>query len=72
VAAAELVAELTELRRVRLVPEISLHQAAEPVSVWQQATRRAGLDPPFWVFVWPGGQALARFLLDHPELAAGR
>jgi len=75
VVAAELIAELTDLRRVALVPEIWLHQAAEPVSVWQrveQATGRAGLDPPYWAFAWPGGQAMARYLLDHPQTAAGR
>jgi len=75
VAAAEIIAELTELRRVSLVPEIWLHQAAEPVSAWQrveQATGRTGLDPPFWAFAWPGGQAMARYLLDHPETAAER
>ncbi|MGH3255063.1 MAG: class I SAM-dependent methyltransferase [Streptosporangiaceae bacterium] len=74
-AAAEMIAELTELRHVPLVPEIWLHQAGEPVSVWQrveEATGRTGLEPPFWAFAWPGGQALARYLLDHPETAAGR
>jgi predicted nicotinamide N-methyase len=30
------------------------------------------LPPPFWAFAWAGGQALARFLLDHPERVAGR
>jgi len=75
VAAAEMIAQLTELRRVPLVPEIWLHQAGEPVSAWErveQATGRTGLDPPFWAFAWPGGQAMARYLLDHPETAAGR
>ena len=74
-AAAEVIAELTELRHVPLVPEIRLHQAREPVSAWQrveQATGRTGMDPPFWAFAWPGGQALARYLLDHPETVAGR
>lgn len=73
--APELIGELTELRRVPLVPEIRLHQAGEPVSVWQrmeQVTGRTGLDPPFWAFAWAGGQAMARYLLDHPETAAGR
>ena len=73
--AAEMIADLTELRAVRLVPEIWLYQAGEPVSVWQrveQATGRTGLDPPFWAFAWPGGQAMARYLLDHPQTAAGR
>ena len=58
-----------------LVPEIRLYQASEPMSVWQhteRATGRTGLDPPFWAFAWAGGQALARYLLDHPETVTGR
>ena len=31
-----------------------------------------GLPPPFWAFAWAGGQALARYLLDHPEVVAGK
>jgi predicted nicotinamide N-methyase len=75
VPAPEVIRELTELRRVPLVPEIRLYLADEPVSAWQrveQATGRTGLDPPFWAFAWAGGQAMARYLLDHPETAAGR
>jgi predicted nicotinamide N-methyase len=30
------------------------------------------LPPPFWAFAWAGGQALARYLLDHPAEVAGR
>jgi predicted nicotinamide N-methyase len=58
-----------------MVPEIRLYQASEPMSVWQhteQATGRTGLDPPFWAFAWAGGQALARYLLDHPDTVTGR
>jgi predicted nicotinamide N-methyase len=65
----------TTLGPVTLVPEIRLYQAAEPMIVWQQteqATGQAGLDPPFWAFAWAGGQALARYLLDHPETVTGR
>ncbi len=65
----------TRLSSVALVPEIRLHQASEPISVWQRtetATGRTGLDPPFWAFAWAGGQALARYLLDHPETVRGR
>lgn len=43
--------------------------------MWQRtedATGCDGLDPPFWAFAWPGGQALARYLLDHPEMVRGR
>ena len=65
----------TALGPIPLVPEIRLHQASEPIGVWQhteRATGRTGLDPPFWAFAWAGGQALARYLLDHPEAVAGR
>jgi predicted nicotinamide N-methyase len=75
VLAPAIIEDLSELRRVPLVPEIWLYQADEPVGVWQrveQATGRTGLDPPFWAFAWAGGQAMARYLLDHPEAAAGR
>jgi predicted nicotinamide N-methyase len=30
------------------------------------------LAPPFWASAWLGGQALARFVLDHPDVVAGR
>jgi predicted nicotinamide N-methyase len=74
-AEQEIVRGHTTLRPVTLVPEIRLYQAAEPMRVWQQteqATGQAGLDPPFWAFAWAGGQALARYLIDHPETVAGR
>jgi predicted nicotinamide N-methyase len=28
--------------------------------------------PPFWAFAWAGGQAVARWVLDHPQEARGR
>lgn len=58
-----------------LVPEISLHLAHEAVPLWQKTEEELGemgLPPPFWAFAWAGGQALARYLLDNPSLAAGR
>jgi len=65
----------TTLGPVTLVPEIRLYQAAEPMSLWQRTevnAGRTGLDPPFWAFAWAGGQALARYLLDHPGTVRGR
>ena len=65
----------TVLGRAPLVPEIALHLASEITPIWQAAEawlERTGIEPPFWAFAWPGGQALARHLLDHPVLAAGR
>ncbi|MBV8890256.1 MAG: methyltransferase [Alphaproteobacteria bacterium] len=57
-----------------LVPEIRLHLATEVTPLWQateETLARQELPPPFWAFAWAGGQALARYLLDHPEIVAG-
>jgi len=72
---ARFIQSATQLRPLALVPELSLYQASDIYAVWElteQATGQAGLAPPFWGVAWPGGQALARFLLDHPDLVAGR
>lgn len=54
---------------VPFVPEITLLTAAEPFGLWDQSDRDA---PPFWAFPWAGGQALARYVLDHPGAVRGR
>jgi predicted nicotinamide N-methyase len=38
----------------------------------EEALGEMGVPPPFWAFAWAGGQALARYVLDHPEVVAGR
>jgi predicted nicotinamide N-methyase len=38
----------------------------------EEALAEIGLPPPFWAFAWAGGQALARYVLDHPEIVTGR
>ena len=56
-----------------LVPEIRLHLATEVTPIWQaseDSLARGAVPPPFWAFAWAGGQALARYLLDHPETVA--
>ncbi len=65
----------TVAARAPLVPEISLRLASEITPIWHATEAwlaREGAEPPFWAFAWPGGQALARHVLDHPELVAGR
>ncbi|WP_051467281.1 class I SAM-dependent methyltransferase [Actinomadura oligospora] len=63
------VRELTRTASPPLVPEVRLRLAEEPFTTWA-ATRAE--DPPFWAFAWAGGQALARFVLDRPDVVAGR
>jgi len=65
----------TKLLSPPLVPETRLHLAEESLSIWQKTEEELGeinVPPPYWAFAWAGGQALARYLLDNPELVAGR
>lgn len=65
----------TELLRPPLVPEIELHLASEIVPIWRKTEEELaaeGVPPPFWAFAWAGGQALARWVLDHPQTVRGR
>jgi predicted nicotinamide N-methyase len=57
------------------VPEIRLHLATEITPIWQATETwlaERNVDPPFWAFAWPGGQAFARMILDDPALVAGK
>ena len=52
-----------------------LHLADEAVELWTKTEaelQASGLPPPFWAFAWAGGQALARWIGDHPGHIAGR
>lgn len=62
------------LAPVPFVPEVRLHQADEPIGLWEltEGEFRSDQPPPFWAFAWAGGQGLARHVTDHPELVAGR
>ncbi len=65
----------TALSRAPLVPEIALHLATEITPIWQASEtwlQQKNIEPPFWAFAWPGGQALARHALDHPGRIRGR
>ncbi len=58
-----------------LCPEIKLFLATEVTPLWQATEtvlEQSQLPPPYWAFAWPGGQALARHILDHPGLVAGK
>jgi predicted nicotinamide N-methyase len=65
----------TRLLPVPHAPEIRLHVADEATDLWQRTEEelgQIGLPPPFWAFAWAGGQALARYVLDHSAIVAGR
>jgi predicted nicotinamide N-methyase len=67
--------ENTSILSPPLVPEVKLHLAHEALPIWQKTEEELGeigLPPPFWAFAWAGGQALARYILDHPEIVYGK
>jgi predicted nicotinamide N-methyase len=67
--------EHTRLQRPPHTPEIELHLADEVTPIWrltEEALSQMGVPPPFWAFAWAGGQALARYVLDHPQTVAGK
>jgi predicted nicotinamide N-methyase len=65
----------TVARPVPSVPQIKLYQADDATALWQMT--EADLDqhqlpPPFWAFAWSGGQALAKYVLETPDIVAGK
>src|SRR2546430_8395678 len=71
--------QVSGLDRLRLVeapfvPEVRLHLAEDAIVWWARMEAEAGavLTAPFWATAWPGGQALARYVLDRPVTVAGR
>jgi predicted nicotinamide N-methyase len=70
----QLLATYAPLRPAPLCPELLVYHAHVLVEIWEAAERVAGgpLPAPFWAYPWPGGCALARVILDAPELVRGR
>ncbi|MBX3479344.1 MAG: methyltransferase [Caulobacter sp.] len=65
----------TRLQSPPHTPGVALYLADEVTPLWrltEEALEEIGLPPPFWAFAWAGGQALARYILDHPETVAGK
>jgi predicted nicotinamide N-methyase len=79
-AALLLIRNYTELRCPAIVPEVKLHLASEILELWKESEATLYLKavgsgeapPPYWAFAWPGGQALARYILDRRNLFAGK
>jgi predicted nicotinamide N-methyase len=65
----------TRLQSPPHAPELVLHLADEITPIWkltEEALSEIGLPPPFWAFAWAGGQAVARYVLDNPQIVAGK
>lgn len=59
----------TRLTILSFLPDVKLHLADEVIPVWERSEHD---DPPFWAFAWPGGLALARFIVENPPLVRGQ
>ncbi len=69
------IAANTRLQAPPHAPELVLHLADEITPIWkltEEELGEMGVPPPFWAFAWAGGQALARYLIDHPAEVAGK
>jgi predicted nicotinamide N-methyase len=74
-AAVQFIQANTEVATPPACPEVKLWTATEVTPLWEateEALLRVNLPPPYWAFCWAGGQALTRWLLDHPELVRGK
>jgi len=74
-AATAFIQANTEIDSPPACPEIKLWIATEVTPLWEateQALLRVNLPPPYWAFCWAGGQALTRWVLDHPDLVKGK
>jgi predicted nicotinamide N-methyase len=61
------------VRPLPLCPELQLWLLHDGVDLNARADELLRGGPaPYWAFCWGAGQALARHLLDHPELVRGR
>ncbi|KTF94839.1 hypothetical protein cypCar_00027619 [Cyprinus carpio] len=55
-----------------LTPEISLRLFTPTCRFWTEKPELWPFPDPYWAIYWPGGQALARYLLNNPEVSGGR
>ncbi|MDQ0250353.1 putative nicotinamide N-methyase [Sphingomonas kyeonggiensis] len=70
--AAEFIRARLPLLPVPGIPEIVLHKAVPASGLGRLAAEDAAFGSPYWAYYWLGGLALARFVLDRPEVVAGR
>lgn len=75
-AAEAFIRKYTRVQSPPACSEFSLHLADHLLPLWEDSAALLGerddLPPPYWAFCWAGGQALCRYLLDHPEVVRGQ
>lgn len=64
-----------QLQRLPQVPELALWLLAADFDrgpLPHDVAAAVMAEPAYWTFCWASGQALARWILDHPETVRGR
>jgi predicted nicotinamide N-methyase len=65
----------TQLTPVPLRLDIELHLTDDTTKLWQNIQDRTCITDmplPFWASAWAGGQALARYIFEHPDFVADK
>jgi predicted nicotinamide N-methyase len=62
-----------QCRQLPLCPELQLWLLGDEIDLNTRVSELFVIErAPYWAFCWGGGQALARYLMDRPELVRGR
>jgi predicted nicotinamide N-methyase len=60
-------------RTLNLCPELELWLLGDDVDLNRRVSELLSIErAPYWAFCWASGQALARYVLDQPELVRGK
>ncbi|XP_045506929.1 electron transfer flavoprotein beta subunit lysine methyltransferase-like [Colias croceus] len=62
----------TRLTRRHLTPELSLRLITRECPLWTAPVGHSPFTDPYWGFYWPGGQAVARYILDNEKIVRNR
>ncbi|XP_063301385.1 electron transfer flavoprotein beta subunit lysine methyltransferase [Pelobates fuscus] len=62
----------TEVVSEHLTPELRLHLLTPRCKHWHLPSDLWPYEDPYWAIYWPGGQALARYILDNPDVVRMR
>lgn len=74
-AAEAFIRAQTTIEQAPLIPELRLHlaRAVKPLrAAAEEELPDFDVDKPYWAFAWTSGLALARYILDHPQIVEGR
>lgn len=71
----QIISRETEITTNHLTPELKLHLITEKCRLFHSTSDQLSSHPfvdPFWGFYWPGGQAITRYILDHPNFVINK